>query len=141
MVTLELEGLMVKRPDHSQLTFWKFCNLRAACRIRISDSGIFLSNTKTPRATLLLEGTDVAKDLLKRAPQIVPNPERRRLFRVGLILAITSIVLGGFLFLGCSEYPKLIAQLIPHQLMDRLGRKVQKFFFELAHLALSSNLA
>lgn len=131
VVTLELDGLMVKRPDRSKLTFWKFCNLRAAATIRASDRDIFLSNTQAPRATLLLEGTDVARDLLARAPQIAPNPRRARIMRIALIAAIALLAAGVFLFYGKGRYSKAIAQLIPNQAAYKLGQQSAEVFWRI----------
>jgi Zn-dependent protease with chaperone function len=130
-VTLEAEGLSVKRRDRSQLAFWRFSNLRPAARIRTSDADVFLHNTQTPRAILLLKGSDVAKDLVTRAPQIVPSRLRKLIVGLGVFLIVVVIAFVLFILLGRERYPKTLAQLIPYQLVDKLGEQSAQMFLRI----------
>jgi Zn-dependent protease with chaperone function len=121
-VNFEDSGLSIRDTKvQAQVAFWHYRDLAAGTPIGTRSGDVLLRNTQTPRATLFIEGPEVGKAVIARAPQTAQSAQRGRIVRYGLIVTALVLAVGAFLFFGDFSTSKAVAQFIPDKVADKMG--------------------
>lgn len=130
-VRFEAEGLSIQSSG-AQLDFWKYKDLQAGAPVASGCGDVLLRNTKTPRATLYIQGPGIGELVISQAPQTSQRSQRFRIVSFSLIATAIAAALAGFLLFGRLSASKIIGRLIPVSIADRIGLQSTEMFGPIA---------
>jgi predicted Zn-dependent protease len=126
-IVLGGDRISITGPSIGDPRSWPLKDLRTAERVE-PERPLRLRNEAAPGERLIVEDKAMIADVLARVPQLTRPVASRKILRYALITAAGLLIAAALAYGLLSLLPPAVAQLMPEEWRDRLGRQTEQSF-------------
>jgi Zn-dependent protease with chaperone function len=126
-VALEDGGLRISGDSIGKSRFWPLRHLKAASPMG-PDRPLRLSNELSPMERLIIENQPMIGMIKESAPQLTRSLGMSAILRFSVLTAVGLVIVAALGYAVLSMVPPLVAQIMPEDWRDRLGKQTEESF-------------